>query len=153
MTLSEIKSQFHKLALIYHPDRPTGDVVTMQQIVAAYEWVRANHGTMTAEERGHIRYDIDPEILAKAVRIKNVDASLSVIIAGAWIWVEGATIKGSDEIRALLKQEGFRFSRDKLAWYYAGCKSFSRKPQTLGYIYGTYGRHDVAQYHTQKLGA
>lgn len=154
MTLDQIKAQYHKLALIYHPDRPTGDAVTMQRLNTSWEWIRANHGSYTAEERAHIKWEIRPDILDKAVKIKNLDARLDVIIAGAWIWIEGGDwLRAEEQLRAALKGEGFRFSREKLAWYFAGCKSYSRKSMSMDRIYDAYGRHDVAAKHRKELAS
>ena len=108
--LRVIKGLFCSLALKHHPD-VGGDEDTMKRLNAAYEYLREHHNPLgsiayTAEERHHVRYDIDPEILAKAIKIRRLDASLDVSIAGAWVWVVGDT----KPIKETLKADGFRWA-------------------------------------------
>lgn len=125
-----------------HPDRG-GNEALMKELNNAWDCIRANHGTMSAEERNHIRYDIDPEILARAVRIKNLCEGIDVSVAGAWIWVLGERFLFTEDLRASLKSEGFKFSGQKKAWYWAGCKSYSRRNTPLNEIFNQYGRTSV----------
>ncbi len=151
--LRTIKSRYHALALETHPDRPTGSEDKMKLLNEAYEWLRQNFGTISQEERNHIKFDVSPEILAKAVRIKNMNETLDVSIAGAWIWVQGETLKEHKEQREVLKTEGFKFSRDKLAWFFAGCKSYSRKQTPLHAIFDAYGKTSINAQHSNRLTA
>lgn len=151
--LTIIKSRYHKLALSCHPDRPNGSEEAMKRLNEAYEFLRANFGNLTNAERDHIKFEINPEILAKAVRIKNMNETLDVSIAGAWIWVQGETLKEHKDQREILKSEGFKFSRDKLAWFFAGCKSYSRKKTPLHAIFDAYGKTSIDAQYSNRLSA
>jgi hypothetical protein len=144
-TLQEIKSKFYRLAMLSHPDKG-GDLEKMKLLNVAYEILRKNHVKISEnmEKDGdayHVKYDIDPELLKRAVEVQNVDASLDVYIAGAWIWVTGNT----KEFKDILKGMGLRYAPQKQAWYFAGCRSFSRGKYSLDKIYRVYGKYEPTQ--------
>jgi curved DNA-binding protein CbpA len=144
MSLGEIKTKFYDMAMIHHPDRG-GNLETMQRLVEAYDYLVKNHKNLGDGEfdRGHIKFTVNDEILAKAVVIKNACEDLDVSICGAWIWVTGERLLFTESLRTLLKANGYKFSPKKLAWYYAGCKSYSRKNTPLHAIYDAYGKQGV----------
>jgi hypothetical protein len=143
--LRAIKGAFHKLALENHPDRG-GDSEMMKKLNEAWEWMRENHGAYTKEEREHVKYDVDEELINLAVEVLNKNGNINVVIAGAWIWVEGDKIHFTADFRNYLKkQKGFRYAPKKKAWYFAGCRTSSRGQYNLNEIYAHYGRYDVRQ--------
>lgn len=151
-TLQDIKTKYHRLAMTAHPDRPNGNLETMKSLSCAYEFLRETWGDLTQAEREHVKNSLDPEILARAVRIKNMNESLDVVVAGAWIWVTGESLRENKEQREFLKKEGFKFSAFKKAWFFAGCKSYSRKKTTLSEVFSNYGANSVSPDYSNRLG-
>lgn len=143
--LRTIKAKFCELALQNHPD-VGGDIEVMKTLNLAYEFLREHHNplngpSMSSEDRHHVRYDIDPEMLAKAIKIRNLDRSLDVSIAGAWVWVVGET----KPIKEQLKAESFRWAPQKKAWYFAGCRSSGRGKWSLDEVFTAYGKYQPAE--------
>lgn len=146
--IATIKNNYHKLALKFHPDLDGGSIEKMQELNTAWEWVVENHGHA---DKTHPKNCIDEEIINRAVRIKNACPSVDVVTAGAWIWVTGDKTFFCESFRNCLKSEGFKFSRQKLAWFYAGCRSFSRTNTPLNKIYENYGAEFVNRSESLRL--
>ena len=153
--LKTIKTLFCSLALKHHPD-VGGDEETMKQLNVAYEYLRLHHqpenGPHYSEtDRDHVRYKVDPIVMEKAVKVMRYQPNLDVSIAGAWVWVEGDT----KPVKEFLKSEGFRWAPKKAGqpWYFAGCKSFSRRNVPLDDIFRMYGKREVEVEHQERLGA
>lgn len=146
--ISAIKNNYHRLALVYHPDLDGGSLEMMQRLNTAWAWVVENHGHADAS---HPKNCVDDEIVNRAVRIKNACPSVDVVIAGAWIWVSGDKLFFCESFRTALKSEGFKFARSKCAWFFAGCKSYSRVETPLNKIFENYGAQFVSQSHSLRL--
>lgn len=140
--LRTVQSAFYKLAMQHHPDCG-GDPEIMKSLNEAWEWMRANHGTYQKEDREHVKYDINEDILNLAVEVSNKNPSLDVVIAGAWIWITGDKSKFTKDFRSYLKSLNFRYAPKKQAWYFSGCRSYSRGKYSLDQIYQAYGRYDL----------
>ena len=63
-------------------------------------------------------------------------AGITVELCGAWLWVTGDTYPHREEF----KLAGFKFSRQKAAWYFAGVPCASKQSHSFGYIRKKYGR-------------
>lgn len=143
-TLQAIKSKFYRLAMLHHPDRDSkNDIELMKKLNLAYELLRKNHVKISENmekdfDAYHIKYDISEDILKKAIKIQKLSSYIDVYIAGAWIWISGDT----KPIKEALKQENCRFAPKKKAWYFAGCRSFSRGKYSLNEIYTKYGKYE-----------
>lgn len=141
--LQTIKTSYYALAMQAHPDRG-GSEIEMKILNNAWEWIRANHGNFTAEERNHIRYDVSKDLIDLAVSVINQSELIDATIAGAWIWITGPKLAFTKDLRTDIKEKGFKFSKNKLAWYFAGCKSYNKgKKYSLDQIYNTYGSYKV----------
>lgn len=117
-TLEELKQQYRRLALRNHPDLG-GNTADMQQIndeyAVLFERLKNTHRaasgeTYTAkEETGEKANDFIDIINA----LINLDG-LIIEICGKWLWISGNT----KPHRAKLKELHFRWSQNKMAWYF-----------------------------------
>jgi curved DNA-binding protein CbpA len=117
VTLEELKSQYHRLAFIHHPDRG-GDIEIMKAINAEYDFLHELLKNTHMNGEGTIfRQRADNEetpeefrdLIERLVRM----AGLTVELIGAFIWITGNT----REHKETLKEMGFRWSKNKIAWY------------------------------------
>ncbi len=148
--LQELKKEYYKLALKHHPDRG-GDTATMQMINNEYEKLSfqlINGNTDFSEGRKTYETKASSDLQEKINLIINFE-NLIIEIIGSWLWVSGETYT----LRNDLKQAGFKFSRNKTAWYYhAGeYRKKSRKSHSMGQIRKMWGAQTVEQDKKQKI--
>lgn len=128
----EIKARYKELAKMYHPDLG-GDVEIMKEINSQYEKVV----TGVYQKQGKSITEIDEllikdaEIRAKMNEILQIEG-LTIELCGSWIWVTGETRQYKEK----LKEAMFKWSPNKLAWYWReeGKRSYSRKNMNLDEI-------------------
>ena len=67
--------------------------------------------------------------------------SLSIKLAGSWVWVDGDTKSLKDR----LKEHGLKWSKNKEKWYLKGepCARYGRKGADWSYIAFKYGAEEV----------
>ena len=104
-TLNEVKAQFKKLAMQFHPDLNTTDTTAiMQDINKEYAFAIAKvaaGGSFTAQEA-------EAEIL-NAEGYKNAISAIihlegiNIELCGGWIWVSGNTYPVKSIIKGLCK--------------------------------------------------
>ena len=137
-TLDELKKQYRRLAMKYHPDMG-GSTEAMQQINAEhdalFEMLKKRHNAsadeyhQTTETAAEFRDIID-------FLMKFDD--LEVELVGSWVWCGGNTKPHKDELKAA----GFRWSQNKARWYWhhpeAGHK-WRRGKATMAEIRAKYG--------------
>jgi hypothetical protein len=82
----------------------------------------------------------EQELKEKAQAVRNFGAEVK--ITGAWAWAVFAE-KPSDEIREIMKTGGWRWAKQKKAWYLPGCPCRSKKSHSFSYIAEKYGVEDV----------
>lgn len=129
---NEIKARYKELAKKYHPDLG-GDLEVMKDINNQYEKVI----TGVYQRAGKSITEID-ELLVKDAEIRaKMNAillceGLNIELCGSWIWVTGETKIYKDKLKEAL----FRWSPNKLAWYWReeGKRSYSRKNMCLDEI-------------------
>ncbi|MCE5345395.1 MAG: ELKS/Rab6-interacting/CAST family protein [Bacteroidales bacterium] len=78
----------------------------------------------------------------KELQEKVNPEGLSLEICGTWLWVTGKTY----QVKNILKELGFRYSANKLSWYYrqSNHRSANQKPVPLAMIREKYGTNVVA---------
>lgn len=113
-TLDELKKQYRRLAMKYHPDMG-GSTEAMQQINAEhdalFEMLKKQHNAsadeyhQTTETAAEFRDIID-------FLMKFDD--LEVELVGSWVWCGGNTKPHKDELKAA----GFHWSQNKARWYW-----------------------------------
>ena len=132
----ECKKLYKKLAFMYHPDRG-GDTETMKAINAEFDYVMENNifksskkdtskkDTKKDTSKKDTKKDYDfsssqfKDIISALIRLEG----LEIEITGCFIWVTGNTYPQKDIIKSL----GFRYSRNKKAWYIAPPEYFAQK--------------------------
>ena len=147
-TLEELKKQYKKLAMKYHPDRPNGSEEIMKKINSEYEKMFAmlkdkeekeakKEGKQTTSTNEKVNDFID--IINRLININDIEIEL----IGSWIWLSGNTYP----IRELLKELKFRWSSGKKMWYYTifsanddgNKRKYKGKQQNMGTIRAKYG--------------
>jgi len=114
-TLDELRKQYRNLAFQHHPDRG-GETAVMQAINDQYEKLSKkliNGNEFFTEERKEWEHQVSEELkqkLDKVIFLPNI----TIELIGSWIWITGNTYS----IRATLKEENFKFSSPKSAWYW-----------------------------------
>lgn len=118
-TVEEIKSEYRRLAMKYHPDRG-GDTATMQEINSQYHAALKNcHGQTTKgsdnqEHRYWYHAETEQEIMDALAEILRIKMDAEVWLIGKWIWVMGNT----KPVKEALKQAGCRWHSKRSAWYW-----------------------------------
>ena len=149
-TLNEVKAQFKKLAMQFHPDLNTTDTTAiMQDINKEYAFAIAKvaaGGSFTAQEA-------EAEIL-NAEGYKNAISAIihlegiNIELCGGWIWVSGNTYP----VKSIIKGAGFFFASVKKMWYFRSVEHASAnfKPMAIDQIRVKYGsqviNHKTAHY-------
>ena len=137
-TLTDLKKAYKKLALKYHPDnKETGNNDTFIALQKEYEPLfeklksQSEHESERTENAKTYK-DIINQIIKFNVTIE---------IVGSWIWVSGSTYP----IKEDLKKLGFKWSKNKKAWYFTSqpYKKRSKKQTTMNDIKQFYGYETV----------
>lgn len=113
-TLEEVKATYKKLAKQYHPDLG-GDTLAMQEINKEYAFAsaKAAKGANLSEEETENEIQYSEEYRQAIEKIIHLEG-ITIELVGYWIWVTGNTYP----VKATLKDAGFLFAPNKLAWYF-----------------------------------
>lgn len=114
-TLDELRTVYRQLALLHHPDRG-GSTSDMQEINNEYDILSKkliNGNTSFSDGRKSWEHFVSAEIRDKLNEILFLE-DVVIEIIGSWIWITGNT----KPLREELKARGFKFSPNKLAWYW-----------------------------------
>ena len=141
-TLDELRTMYRKLALLHHPDRG-GSTADMQEINNEYDILSKrliNSNTTFSEGRKSWEEFVSSEIRNKLNEIIFLE-DIIIEIIGSWIWVTGNTRAVKEE----LKSHGFKFSPNKLAWYWQSgdYHKLSRKQFTMDDLRIMFGSDEV----------
>ena len=126
-TLEELRKAYHRLALQFHPDRG-GSEETMKAINNEFERLsdRLISGNMDfTEARKAYETQVSEEIMEAINAVINLPG-LIIEIIGSWVWLTGNTY----EHREAIKEAHFKFSRQKLAWYWHSGEYHKRNGKT-----------------------
>lgn len=144
-TIQELKKEYKKLVYMYHPDitGTKGTEETMKAINNEYEtrhaYILANPFNEDEKKRNYYANVNDGyrEQINKIVFIPGIE----IEICGSWIWVTGNT----KPVKAIIKEAGYFWSKNKSAWYWrpAGYKARKHKTWDLDQIRNTYGSEKV----------
>lgn len=114
-TLDELRKQYRNLAFLHHPDRG-GETKVMQEINNQYEKLSKlliDGNEYFTQERKEWEYQVSDELKQKLEKI-IILPNITIELIGSWIWITGNTYS----VRSTLKEEQFRFSPSKSAWYW-----------------------------------
>lgn len=152
-TLEQLKREYKRLAKIHHPDCG-GDDATMAAINAEFDELskRLPRETATGETYQPREEEREaPEKFREAVAATlNMDG-VTVELCGAWLWVTGNTYPHRDR----LKGAGYRFSKNKVAWYWhdENSISHSKKRYSLDEIRLMHGSETIKTQGSKLAGA
>jgi len=141
-TLGELRSEYRRLAMLHHPDKG-GSTSDMQEINNEYDLLSKtliNNNPTFSDGRRSWEHFVSEEIRTKLMEIIFLEDVLIEII-GSWIWITGNTRAVKDD----LKQKGFKFSPNKLAWYwqYGDYRKRNGKQFSLDEIRSMWGSEEV----------
>lgn len=127
-TLEELKKEYHRLAMKFHPDREGGDLEEMKLINIEYDKMfevvkgfhRNKQNKIYSKYTGETNSEFK-DIIDELIKFGNI----RVEIIGSFIWVSGET----KPIKDTLKKLGFRWHSKKMNWYKApkGYRKTSKK--------------------------
>lgn len=156
-TVEEIKKEYRRLAMEFHPDRNPGKDTTrtMQEINAQYHAaLKGQHQTSSRDSEGqeHTYYyneDHEEAIIQKIKEVLAVKfpAYVSFWLVGKWLWIDG-TKKGDAEARQDLNKLGFKWHSKRSMWYWKPTNSKrSRYAEKMDFddLAEKYGRQAAAQ--------
>jgi len=133
--LSEITKNYREIIKESHPDKggSTDWFISVREayslILSQYEYKHKIYDKETNEETEEMR-NLSEGLQAAIQEVieKIIDPLTEIAIMGSWIWVSGNT----KTYKESLKELGFKFSRNKLSWYWhegkyrrGGKKTFS----------------------------
>ena len=137
--LDNLKKEYKKLALKYHPDRG-GTTEQMQAINLEYDKLREKilKGSNLSEEQKRNEIVID-DAIKEIVNVLVLIPGIEIEVIGKWIWVSGNTYPVKNELKSagliFIKKEG------KPYWVYKGVESLSRGGTPMESIKAKYGVH------------
>lgn len=137
----EAKKLYKKLAFKHHPDRG-GDVETMKVINNQFDDFMENFVESKKDTKKDTKktYDFSTSQFKDIINALIKLEGLEIEITGVFLWVTGNTYPQKD----ILKQLGFRYSRNRKAWYiapseYMQNKCNYRKKYSMNDIRNKYG--------------
>jgi len=146
ITIEAVKTAYRELAKRWHPDKPGGDLATMQAVNAQYHEALKNldgNVSQGTDGREHTyRYDeaVEQEVMDKLAEILAIKGTFEVVLIGTWIWITGDTrpIKGD------LGKDGAKckWHSKRMCWYWrpSGSRHYGKpNPGGLDSLAAKYG--------------
>ena len=143
-TEKQIREQFKKLVLKYHPDRG-GDNETMKNINIQYEEAMKNvKNTINAENIDDV---LDDGFLNVVNQIAGLN--LDIELCGQWLWIGGNT----KPYKNILKEAGCFWASKKKLWYWRPeeARTHSRSSKSIEEIRSKYGSKKVNATNNKKM--
>lgn len=159
-TLEELRRQYRDLLKKYHPDNANGSTEACQEINAEYDGLfkvlkhrhekSANSKENDAKtDFNNMKYDFSEDAKLREMLNKIIGFDgITIEIIGNWIWCFD-----SYGYRTELKELGFRYARNKKAWYYhtEAFRKKSHKSLSMEDIRSYYGSTEVETDGMKKL--
>ena len=142
-TVEQIKKEYRKLCMKYHPDRNNGDTEIMKQINVEYKTALKNvDGQTTTDSNGkeHTYYyneQTEQDLIDKINQLLSLNMiDVDVFQIGYWLWIQGNTKPYKEQ----LKQLDCKYNGKRKCWYFhtgKARKSYSKAGLTeLAMKYG-----------------
>ena len=133
-SMEAVKKQYRKLAMKYHPDRPTGDTEIFKQINNEYEQameqakINETKKAKTKKEEDFIKSQYMNSknfrnIIDKLIVLEGIE----IEITGTWLWLRGNTYKYKEYLKSEFNAQ---WSKSKKCWFISPNKDFRK---TRGY--------------------
>jgi len=144
--IEEVKSIYHKMAIMLHPDKPTGNTEAMQDLNNQYDlaFMKLKDVHKSIKEGTEPYYTASTptqeapqefrDIINALINLKGIE----VEICGRWLWVTGDTKPLAKTLSAM----GCRWCNNKKAWswHFAedGCRGRGKKKlDDIRNVYGS----------------
>ena len=148
LNLSELRKQYKELLKIHHPDNG-GNVADMQEINAEYDGLfkmlkdkhDSNSTDNNRESFDNMQYDFAEDEMLREMLNKIIGFhGITLEVCGNWLWAFD-----SYKDRKELKKLGFRYAKNKKAWYWhsEAFRKKSRKSLSMDDIRSYYGSTEV----------
>lgn len=148
--LSELRKQYKELLKIHHPDNG-GNVADMQEINAEYDnlfkMLKDKHNSKATDSDktsyDNMKYDFAEDEKLREMLNKVIGFhSITLEVIGNWLWAFD-----SYNYRKELKELGFRYARNKKAWYWHSdaFRKKSHKSLSMDDIRSYYGSTEIRE--------
>lgn len=148
LNLSELRKQYKELLKIHHPDNG-GNVADMQEINAEYDslfkMLKDKHDSNSTDNNresfDNMQYDFAEDEKLREMLNKIIGFhGITLEVCGNWLWAFD-----SYNYRKELKKLGFRYAKNKKAWYWhsEAFRKKSRKSLSMDDIRSYYGSTEV----------
>lgn len=142
-TLDDLKKQYRRLAMQYHPDTNPGREAEMTEIMKVineehdhlFDRLKAQHNASHDE---HHQTTETAEEFREIISVLLKLDGLIVELCGSWLWIGGNTREHKDALKAA----GCRWSNNKKMWYWRHPENaghWHRSKTTMGDIRSKYG--------------
>ena len=137
-TLEELKIEFRKFALLFHPDRG-GDIEKFKQLNNEYQFLVKNLALYSKEQKSNKEnikneaHDLDE--FQNIINELIIFSDIEIEIIQKFIWVKTAKNHPANET---LKKLKFKFASTKKLWYYHNIKN-----------YRSFGKKDIEEIRTK----
>jgi hypothetical protein len=139
-TSGEVRNRYDELSHVFNPTNSKEPNEMMNTINAEYDMLMIVFRDAMLAEAVKEKLTVSEKI--KELQEKVDPAGLHLEICGTWLWVTGKTY----QVKDTLKELGFRYSANKLSWYYRqeDDRSPNQEPIPLDLIREKYGSSVVA---------
>ena len=138
----QIKQQYRKASLKYHPDRNAAGLEMMKAVNVAYQFlVELAYNGSEKPIPEEVNPEYGEELNAALSAVVGLDG-LEIEVCGSWVWLTGKT----KDHKSAIKEAGYWWAKKKVAWYFrpADYKSKGRGKFSLDDIRTKYGSDQVA---------
>ena len=150
-TLEQLRKQYRDLLKIHHPDNG-GNVSQMQEINAEYDKLfKDKHDSNTTgnnnsdsnakADYNNMKYDFTEDVKLREMLNKIIGFNgITIEVCGNWIWAFDSYAYHKE-----LKELGFRYAKNKRAWYWHSetFRKRSHKSLSMDDIRSYYGSTEV----------
>lgn len=144
-TLEELRAAYRALLKKFHPDNGGSEEAT-KEINLEYEKLFQILKNRSGADQ-ETKYNTQEDENLREVLQQIINLNVNIEICGSWIWVSGNTYP----VKESLKTAGFKFSKNKKAWYWhAGEYTRRGKKVSLDYIRTKYGSETVKKSQEEK---
>ena len=142
--LEELRTAYRALLKKFHPDNGGSEEATKEinlEYEKLFQFLKNRSG---ADQK---KYNTQEDENLREVLQQIINLNVNIEICGSWIWVSGNTYP----VKESLKAAGFKFSKNKKAWYWHDGEYSKRgKKVSLDYIRNKYGSETVKESKEEK---
>ena len=119
--LSELKNNYRKFALKFHPDRIGGNENSFKQLNNEYEFLSKKLNLYSENEKSDINQtanDLEQfkDIINEILFLNGID----IEVIGKFIWLSGNTKEHKEKLKSL----NFKYASKKCMWFYHNIENY-----------------------------